>query len=93
MVICVISVSCTQAVFMGPAVDHGSAIVSLSGVDYFVIQVTACLDFDFLNMFMLMGYYEGNFEHYNGIFILLISFSPGCTYSKCQITIVTLKCL
>ena len=41
---CAISVSCTLAVSMEPAVSHGSVTVSHRGEDYFVMQVTICSD-------------------------------------------------
>lgn len=41
---CVISASCTLAVSMEPAVNHGSVSVSHSGEDNFVIQVTMWSD-------------------------------------------------
>lgn len=44
----VISVSCILDVFMEPAVCHGSATVSDSGVDYSVMQVMTCPDLWFV---------------------------------------------
>lgn len=41
----VISVSYILAVFMGPAVNHGSAIVSHSGEDYFVMKISTHADY------------------------------------------------